>query len=97
MKMSNLVTKFVAASALVMTSEVAMAAGGLAKSTSTMEEIRGWLYTIIGVCAIIYLLVQGLMAFMDRTQWSDFGMAVVKVAVVGGTPALAVFAWGLFA
>lgn len=99
MKLSKLKALIVTAScvAIATVSNVAMAAGGMAKATTTMDDIRIWLYSIIAIAAIIYLLIQGLMAFMDRTQWSDFGMAVVKVAVVGGTPALALFAWGLFA
>jgi uncharacterized membrane protein len=75
----------------------AAAMGGLTTATSAAEEIQTWLYTFVGVAAIIYLIVMGVLVWTELKTWADFGWAVVKIACVGGAIGLAGWAWSLFA
>ncbi|EAT0039945.1 conjugal transfer protein [Salmonella enterica] len=58
--------------------------------------MKTWLFTFTGVGALVYLLYNIVMAFMERKSWGDVGMALVYCtlaggAVVGGTWALDLF------
>lgn len=75
----------------------ALALGGLDVAETTAEDIKNGVYAIVGICALIYLLYIGVMAFFEKKQWADFAMAVVHVAVVGGSSALGAWAWVTFA
>lgn len=73
-----------------------LAAGGLQAGTSALTNIKTWLFTFVGVGALVYLLYNVAMAFMERKSWGDVGMALVYCtlaggAVVGGTWALDLF------
>lgn len=74
----------------------ALAGGGLAAASSGLSTFQVWFFTFVGILAICYLTYKGAMAFTDREHWSDFGMAIGKVAVVGGVIGLAAWAWSLF-
>ena len=71
-------------------------AGGLGTATQTASNVQIALFAFVGACAGIYLLYLGLMAWADKKTWADFGMGVVHVAGVGGSVALATWAWSLF-
>ncbi len=74
----------------------AFAGGGLDAGTTALTTIKTWLFTFVGVGALVYLLYNIAMAFMERKSWGDVGMALVYCtlaggAVVGGTWALDLF------
>ena len=74
----------------------AFAGGGLDVGTTALTTIKTWLFTFVGVGALVYLLYNIAMAFMERKSWGDVGMALVYCtlaggAVVGGTWALDLF------
>jgi hypothetical protein len=72
-------------------------AGGLSAATSGLSQFQIWFYSFVGVLALCYLTWKGVESFTDRAHWSDFAIAVGKVAVVGGVVVLGSWAWGLFA
>ncbi|MDL0457417.1 TrbC/VirB2 family protein [Yersinia pestis] len=72
------------------------AGGGLDAATSALTDVKTWLFTFVGVGALVYLLYCCAMAFMERKTWGEVGMALVYCclaggAVVGGTWALDLF------
>jgi hypothetical protein len=71
-------------------------AGGLDSATQGAMTFKIWLYSFLGVCALIYLAWKGAEAWMDKGHWSEFVTACGKVAVVGGTVVLAPWLWNLF-
>ncbi|MDQ1817818.1 TrbC/VirB2 family protein [Massilia sp. CCM 9210] len=71
-------------------------AGGLATAEATAKNIQTGLFALVGTGAASYLIFTGVMAFMDKKTWGDFGMAVVYVSLVGASVALAAWAWALF-
>ncbi|MDM0029123.1 TrbC/VirB2 family protein [Variovorax saccharolyticus] len=71
--------------------------GGLQKAQSTTEDIKIGLYALVGSGAGLYLLYLGLMAKLERKSWSDFGMGIVHVGVVGAALTLGTWAWAMFA
>lgn len=84
---------------LVMLSAMTMpvyAAGGLDKATSAVEEFRFWLYTFLGVGCICYMVYQIILAMLEKQPWGDVVTATGKVAVAGGSVALATFAWSIW-
>ena len=70
--------------------------GGLNTATSTASNVQIAMYSLAGACAGIYLLYLGMMAWTERKTWSDFGMGVVYVALVGAAGVLATWAWSMF-
>ncbi|KAB7715130.1 conjugal transfer protein [Plesiomonas shigelloides] len=60
------------------------AGGGLSAGTNALTDVKTWLYTFIGVAALVYLLYNILMAFMERKSWGDVGMALGYCALAGG-------------
>lgn len=71
--------------------------GGLTKMESEANNWKTAAYSFIGVCAIIYLLWEGGKLWGNKIDWMDFGVCCLKVAVVGGVPALGVYFWGVWA
>ena len=73
------------------------ALGGLTSAQTAAGEIKTGLFALVGVVAVIYMIYLGVMAFTEKKSWSDFGWGVVHVSFVGGSVALAGWAWTLFA
>ena len=71
-------------------------AGGLQSATSGATTFQIWLYSFLGVCAVIYLGWKGAEAWMDKAHWSEFVTAAGKVAVVGSVVVLAPWLWNMF-
>lgn len=63
---------------------VASAGGGLQAGTNALTDFKVWLFTIVGIAALVYLIYNILMAFMERKQWSEVGMAFLYCSVAGG-------------
>jgi len=68
-------------------------AGGLDSGTDAVSNIKVWIFTILGIAALIYLAYMIIFAFLDRKSWSDVGVALIQVICAGG--ALAGGTWGL--
>ncbi|MGA7816589.1 hypothetical protein [Caballeronia sp.] len=71
-------------------------ASGLDSATQGATTFKVWLYSFLGVCALMYLGWKGAESWMDRGHWSDFVTACGKVAVVGGVAVLAPWLWNMF-
>lgn len=71
-------------------------AGGLDSAISGATTFKIWLYSFLGVCAVIYLLWKGAEAWMDKAHWSEFVTACGKVAVVGAVSILTPWLWNMF-
>jgi hypothetical protein len=84
------------ATAVVMSSFPAFAAGGLASGTAAVTDFKTWIYAILAIAAIIYLLFQCLQAWGNKITWIDVLHASGKVAVTGGVPALVTYLWGIW-
>ncbi|EOU8212518.1 TPA: conjugal transfer protein [Raoultella ornithinolytica] len=87
---------FIIALLMAMFAGQVFAGGGLDAGTTALTTIKTWLFTFTGVGALVYLLYNIVMAFMERKSWGDVGMALVYCtlaggAVVGGTWALDLF------
>lgn len=89
-------SKVAVALALACAHTFSLAGGGLAAATSAATDFKVWLFTFIGIAAVIYLLWVGLAVFAEKKSWGDFGSAVVGVVVVGGIPTLVIWAWSVF-
>lgn len=63
---------------------VASAGGGLQAGTNALEEFKTWLFSIAGIGALVYLIYNITMAFMERKQWNEVGMAFLYCSVAGG-------------
>lgn len=97
MKKFRLATQAGAAIAFALMTSNAFALGGLDTANSTAADVRTGVYALVGTLAGVYLLYLGIMAKTERKSWADFGWGVVHVAAVGGSLALATWAWSLFA
>ncbi|MGA4289672.1 TrbC/VirB2 family protein [Ralstonia nicotianae] len=71
-------------------------AGGLDSGTQAANTFKIWFYGFVGALASIYLLWVGLEVWSDKARWSDFGMAIGKVAAVGAVVVIVPWAWALF-
>jgi hypothetical protein len=80
----------------MLVTNVAMA-GGLDSGTQAAETFKTWFFGLLGAFSGTYLLVKGAQVWGEKIQWIDFGHAVGKVAVVGGSIGLAGWAWIMFA
>ncbi|MCE5165620.1 TrbC/VirB2 family protein [Plesiomonas sp. PI-19] len=81
----------------VMAAAPALAAGGgLPAATNALTDIKVWLYSFVGIAAIVYLLYNILMALGERKNWSDVGMALGYCALAGGALIGGEWALGLF-
>lgn len=83
--------------AVALVPEVALAQGGLQSGTTAVTNFNTWLYAFVGVCAVSYLTFKGFQLAGEKIQWIDFGYAIGKVAVCGGVPVLAAWAWSVYA
>lgn len=81
---------------LLAISQPALAAGGLDSATRWVDEVTTWAYGITGAVAILYCIYLVIMAFMERKEWSDVFMGMVKTAVAGGVVVGATFAWSIW-
>lgn len=70
--------------------------GGLDSATMAATTFKTWFYAFAGVLAVCHLLYKGMEAWTDRAHWSDFGIAIGKVAAVGAVVVVAPWAWNLF-
>lgn len=91
-------TAFVTANIFALTTGVAFAQtlGGLDTAKSTLGSIKTYLYSFLGIAAMIYLMWVAIQCFTEKKQWGDLGMAVVQVTVVGAIIVLGSWAWSLF-
>lgn len=71
--------------------------GGLASGTTAITNFTTWLFAFIAVCAISYLTFKCVQLAGEKIQWIDLGYAIAKVAVVGGVPVLAAWAYAVYA
>ncbi|WP_199481225.1 conjugal transfer protein [Vibrio owensii] len=92
---SNLKAAFIAMM-LVLVCHPAIAAGGLDEGITWANEIADWLYKLLGSATLIYVLVQCGLAFFEKKQWADVGIAVAKAAVAGGIPTAVAYAWTIW-
>lgn len=83
----------------VMTSAPALAmasGGGLDQATSALERFKTWFYGFLAVASLVYISFQAAMAMADKVPWADVGIAVGKVAAVGGILVVGQWAWGIW-
>jgi hypothetical protein len=71
-------------------------AAGLASGTAEATNFKNWIYGFLAIVSVIYLLFQILQAYGGKQTWVDVGHACGKVALMGGTPALVTFLWGIW-
>jgi hypothetical protein len=76
---------------------LALAQGGLNSGTTAANNFQTWLYAFLGILAATYLAFKGVQLAGEKIQWIDFGYSILKVAVIGGVPALATWAWSVYA
>lgn len=76
---------------------IAMASGGgLNEATDALNGFKTWLYGFLAVASLVYICFQAGMAMADKIAWADVGMAVGKVAAVGGILVVGQWAWGIW-
>jgi hypothetical protein len=75
--------------------DLAGAGTGLGDASTSIQSFQGWLLPLVGITSVIYLLYLGILAKTGKKTWSDFGMGVVHVAVLGSIPVLGSWAWNL--
>ncbi len=68
-------------------------ADGLDNGKEAITNFSTWLYSAIGAGSAGYLGWEGIKLYGNKIQWQDFGIAAVKVFGVGGTGALATWAF----
>jgi hypothetical protein len=76
---------------------LAQTGGGLNSGTGAVTSFNTWLFAFIGVCAVSYLTFKCVQLAGEKIQWIDLGYAIGKVAVVGGVPVLAAWAYAVYA
>ena len=96
---TKIATLATTATALLLINSPAIAQGlaGLTKAQEAADTIKTGMYGLVGVVALIYMIYLGVMAFTEKKSWSDFGWGAIHVSAVGGSVALASWAWTLFA
>lgn len=72
------------------------ATGGLTNVNSALLAWQPIFYTIVGTLSVIYLTFVIVAVKAERKQWTDFWSAVGYVALAGGVPTIAVWAYSLF-
>ena len=93
--MNNIKNIFFAVFVMAFIPSFAMA-GGLDDGIEALQTFQVWLYRFLGVASLLYLIVQVILAMMDKQQWGDVLIAVGKVAVAGGSVLLASWAWSIW-
>lgn len=71
-------------------------ASAFGKLTTALEGWKTELYTLLGILSFIYVMWYAIQAKMERKQWSEVGVAVFQVAIVGGITTAVPFAWSFF-
>lgn len=71
-------------------------ASPLSKLTTTLTEWKDEMYTLLGILSFLYVMWYAIQAKMERKQWSEVGVAVFQVAIVGGISAAVPFAFSFF-
>jgi hypothetical protein len=94
LKTKSLFTYFILG--LMFLSNMVLAQGGLDQATDAASDFQVWFFTFLGVVATIYMSYQVMLAMAEKQQWSDVLSALGKVVLLGGSPALAIWAWGVF-
>jgi len=95
MKTKSFLQYFICALLLSLTSTLSYA-GGLNTATDTLTELKTWAFGFVGLCALLYLIYNLIMAFMEKKSWSDAGMSLVYCALAGGVLAGGNWALELF-
>jgi len=72
-------------------------AAGLETGTAAVEQFKVWFFAILAILAVVYLGAKGAQLATDKIQWADYGQCIMKTAVVGGSTALAGWAFLLWA
>jgi hypothetical protein len=86
------------AAALVSLVAVSMNAHAqLATGTQAVDTFKTWFFVILASLAVIYLGAKGVQLATDKIQWADYGQCIMKTAVVGGSTAIAGWAFFLWA
>lgn len=93
MKKFQFVTAFIALSILA----TGARAAGLDTGTSAINDFKVWFFVILASLSVIYLGAKGAQLATDKIQWADYGQCIMKTAVVGGSSALAGWAYFLWA
>ncbi|EGU31273.1 hypothetical protein VII00023_22859 [Vibrio ichthyoenteri ATCC 700023] len=86
--------------AILLTAPVLTTSAHASAFGKLITALEGWkteLYTMLGITSFIYVMWYAIQAKMERKQWSEVGVAVFQVAIVGGTAAAVPFAWSFFA
>lgn len=73
----------------------AYAGGGMSKLTNEANSWKTDAYTFIGVCAVLFMLWEGIQLWSKKIDWMDFAVACGKVIVVASIPTLVVYLWGM--
>lgn len=71
-------------------------ASALGKLTTILTSWKDELYTLLGILSFLYVMWYAIQAKMERKQWSEVGVAVFQVAIVGGISVAVPFAWTFF-
>jgi len=93
MKKVQIVMSFLAISLLASSAQAA----GLETGTAAVEAFKVWFFVILAILAVVYLGAKGAQLATDKIQWADYGQCIMKTAVVGGSTALAGWAFFLWA
>jgi hypothetical protein len=72
-------------------------AAGLDTGTEAINTFKTWFFVILASLSIVYLGAKGAQLATDKIQWADYGQCIMKTAVVGGSTALAGWAFFLWA
>jgi hypothetical protein len=93
MKKSQIVLSVLAITLLAANAQAA----GLDTGTEAINTFKTWFFVILASLSIVYLGAKGAQLATDKIQWADYGQCIMKTAVVGGSTALAGWAFFLWA
>lgn len=93
MKKSQIVLSVLAITLLAANAQAA----GLETGTEAINTFKTWFFVILASLSIVYLGAKGAQLATDKIQWADYGQCIMKTAVVGGSTALAGWAFFLWA
>lgn len=82
---------------LLSTPAFANLTGGLGKVNTTLQQILDWASGAFAIAAVLYIMWKAIETWRNRGDWGDFAMSMVNVALVGAAPALANWAYKVFA
>ena len=72
-------------------------ASAFSKLTESLEQWKIEFYALLSVFAFFYVMSVAIKAKIGQAQWSDVGVAVFQVGVVGSMSAAVPFAWSFWA